>query len=230
MVLPLTWDAGNIEWNVGGGRQERYVAGPNLYTQSDQQDMGIVFTVPFDGTASLSGSLQFDGSGLNSLDSGVEVKIRADVWKFEAGSPGAGVILSNFTYNASLGNEDTSWDLGAAAGLQGIPVLAGERIVINARKVGIAGNMRTDLSGITISAPDGLEPIVVTPVAADDAVLITFDSQEGINYLVQYSIDLFSGQWTDFPTILVGTGSTLFFYDDAGVDPGRTYRLIEATP
>ncbi len=229
-LLPLTWDAGNIEWNLSGFRQERYEAGPNLYTQSDQRDVAIVFTVPFDGTLSITGTLQFDGAGLNSLDAGEEVKIRAEVWKFAAGSTGAGLILANLFYNASLGNEDPAWDLGSGSELQGIPVAAGERIAINARKVGVAGNMRADLSGITISAPDGLEPIIVTPVAADDAVLIAFDSQEGINYVAQYTTDLFSGPWVELPSVLVGTGSTLFFYDDAGVDALRSYRLIEATP
>lgn len=224
------WFGAEDLWGVNnGGVLQSHTAfrqntggNPALYVEGDQVSIALVFVSPTDATVSVGGALFFDETNVNA---GGQVLIRADVFVYD--TSGSRIKNVSGSWNLPPGT-DAAWDLGAEPELQNFSLLAGQRLYIGARKVGTAGELEVDLGNITITTD--ADPIPFTPVAIDDAVRIAFESQDGINYDVQYSTDLISGQWSKLPTVLLGTGGSLFFYDEAGSDVRKGYRLVEATP
>ncbi len=66
-----------------------------------------------------------------------------------------------------------------------------------------------------------------TPVPAANAAKLGFQTQDGQNYRLQSTGDIVNGPWADTPYRILGDGSVISLFDDAGPDPGRTYRAVE---
>ena len=225
LLLANTWDADNGEWNPTVHRNIRYEPGPVLYTADNQVNSAIVYTVLADGFAAITGTLLFDGTDLDSGDAD-EVKIRAEARRFASGPAGAATILASYVLNAPAGT-DGSWNLGAEAALRNIPVLVGERVVINLRKVGTPGELRGDVSGITLSVPSGAALVPFTEVTQDNTTGFSFLTETGKQYQLQVQAGT---SWSNRPVLVRGTGANEFAFDPLGYEATNTYRVVEAPP
>jgi hypothetical protein len=221
-LISNSWDAGNGEWNPGVHRSIRYESGAILYTSDNQVNSIMMYTVRGDGFAAVSGTMAFDGTGLDSGDSD-PVKIRSEVIRYPSGPTGPGTVIQSFQFNAPAGT-DGAWDLGAAAALVNFPVNQGERIAITTRKVGAPGNLRTDVSGVIISAAAGAGIIPLTEVRLQDTTGFSFPTEAGKRYRLQYES---SPDWLDLPVIVKGSGSNEVTFDPFGYDAQKNYRAQE---
>ncbi|SPE56241.1 putative Mitogen-activated protein kinase kinase kinase [Verrucomicrobia bacterium] len=77
-----------------------------------------------------------------------------------------------------------------------------------------------------LGRPDRAEPLeyVVPTVAA--AVEFGWKSQTNVIYQAQYSTLLKANEWFDLGSLIQGNGSTNYFFDCAGDEPKKSYRVL----
>ena len=215
-----TWSDSRNRWesSISAAADLAYEAGPILYTQGDQTDSIIVFSAPVGGAYTFSGTLLLDGTDLNSIG---EVKIRADVFRQSCGLSTEGTLLAEYRFDAFIGNEDTSWDLGAEPALSNIVMQANDRLLLRCRKVGVAGDLRGDPGGVTLTGPATEVPTVSNVVAS--AASLTLASQAGTEYTIQSASDLVPGVWTN-TLVVSGSGSAMTLLVAAEPNANNSYR------
>lgn len=82
------------------------------------------------------------------------------------------------------------------------------------------GNVQIAIESVSSSLDD-----VDTGLALVDGPVVTWTSQIGVHYLIEYSDD--GSTWFDTGTgVYVGTGGPITATDPAGLTPGRTYRVV----
>jgi hypothetical protein len=220
-MLLNRWSDARNRWESPGfaAASSAYEAGPCLYSTEDQTDSIIVFSAPVAGEYSMSGTLFLNGTNLNSVG---EVKIRADIFHQGCGLSTVGVEVARFAYNAFFGQPNhTEWNLGLESALAAIDMQANDRLLIRCRKVGTAGELRGDISGVTITGPDVDIPAITNLLA--HAASLTLASQAGTEYTIQSESALAAGTWTD-TQILSGSGSDMTILVDAAASANNSYR------
>jgi len=220
-MLLNAWSVARNRWESPGfaSASSAYEAGPCLYSNGDQTDSIIVFSAPVAGEYSMSGTLFLNGTNLNSVG---EVKIRAEVFHQGCGLSTVGVEVARFAYNVFFGQPNhTEWNLGIESALGAIEMQANDRLLLRCRKVGASGELRGDVSGVTITGP-ATDVAVITNVVAS-AASMTLASQAGTEYTIQSESSLAAGSWTDAGT-LSGSGVDMTVLLDAEANANTSYR------
>src|SRR5262249_32519430 len=70
-----------------------------------------------------------------------------------------------------------------------------------------------------------LVPAFKTAVVSNNVLALTWSTEPGSTYQLQYKSDLNSGNWTDLGNAVTATGDTLSAIDSVASDPRRFYRV-----
>lgn len=225
---PNDWEDDRQRWeNVDAGQQANsdstYEKGPTLVSRDNQAYSTLVIRPARAGTYSFDGTLTFDETGLDAGDG-----IRSEVLLFPKTNSSVTVVLASFSTGSTPG--DTSWDIGAEAGVQNFTLEPGDALGIDIRHTGetndeVLEGQLFGLDPVQLIGPGPIETGYVGVVIISDTAL-AFDATTQCVYRVDVSTNVATDGWTRVPVRAVGNGRILQIFDPDGYDSNKIYRVI----
>jgi hypothetical protein len=134
-----------------------------------------------------------------------------------------GVVVENLTAGTGRQNLGAGLQMadfgGSVAGSGGV-------ILVN------DGSGGTSVFDSILTAGYRSEPVAVasSAIEVDDVVILSFTTVLGNIYRLQSTASLVSGEWTDSPYVVEGTGAEMPAFDQHGGNPGKYYRIAAIQP